>query len=68
MLASLSTVEASTRASVENPRFKGGAREFIRHLIGKSLGYSDADAFVGMREVSPGFVVEDRGLPQPTTS
>jgi hypothetical protein len=69
IFSSLSGIEGSTRASVESSRLQGGAREHLRHLASEVSGVPvDADAFVGMREHAPGFVLEDRGLPPLSTS
>jgi len=64
IFSELPKLEGSTRACLEASRFEGGAREHLRRLTAKILNLPlSGDTFIGMREHSPGFVVEDRGLP-----
>nr|UJQ92844.1 MAG: putative RNA-dependent RNA polymerase [Narnaviridae sp.] len=59
----LPSMEASTRASVESSRDEGGAREHLRRMMEDSSDLPlEEELFLGMREHSPGFVLEDRGF------
>nr|UJQ92692.1 MAG: putative RNA-dependent RNA polymerase [Narnaviridae sp.] len=61
MFSELSRLEPSTNACVESPRKIGGAREFLRRKMMELHGREPL--FLGMREVAPGQVIEERGLP-----
>ncbi len=66
MFQELTTLEPSTNACVESRRFEGGAREFLRRKIQSSQG--SEPVLLGMREISPGQVVPEYGLPNFTPS
>nr|UJQ92795.1 MAG: RNA-dependent RNA polymerase [Narnaviridae sp.] len=53
-------IEPSPNASVESTRGEGGAHGFLQRIIAsKSHGFDD---FLGLREIAPGQVIEERGL------